>query len=80
MEPERFVSLYPEELAGRAGGGWPLGEGGVQSYKETTGSSRQEGRRSPASDPLCFWVCIQVSHLHAWYSVRLCGIKARVCP
>ena len=28
MEPERFVSLYPEELAGRAGG-WPLGGGGA---------------------------------------------------
>ena len=43
MEPERFVSLYPEELAGRAGRGWPLGEWGCSLTRKPQAALGKKG-------------------------------------
>ena len=53
---------------------------GVRRCEEIRGSSGspgQEGRSSPASAPVCFWLFIQVSRFRAWYFVRLWDLKVR---
>lgn len=51
-----------------------------EEIRGSSGSPGQEGRSSPASAPVCFWLFIQVSRFRARNFVRLWDLKVRACP